>query len=130
MTTAAAAFTSARGRTLSDEFKLPFQMDGDSFVLLQPKTSVSLAMLALVDDATDDRPLSEQGSEVQRLLYTLLAYVEPQPNDPDSGELRGQALLRYRLDDPEDGFDLPDLEPVLRLLIKEKFGRPTKAQPA
>lgn len=140
MTTAAVPeYTSNREREVGPADRAAFKLDGDSYVLLRPKLAIATQMMRLAE--TDSyRSVSELGLDLTRLLLSILGYIEeedPEPvmledgetPNPNAGKLRGQALLRHRLSDPKDGFDLPDLEPIFRDLVKAMFGRPTQARP-
>lgn len=144
-------YTSKAGRVVPDAHKLAFTFDGDDFVLIRPKLLTAISMMDLAESPTP-RSTAGIGRDLARLLLGLLQYVEAQEpelpyltdengeilfdgegedavprKNPNAGKPRGRALLMARLDDPEDPFDLPDLEPVFRDLAGLIFKRPTGA---
>ena len=125
-------FTSRRGRTVGEQDKMPFKLDGDDFVLIRPKLNTGLTMLRLLETDTQ-RSYVELGADVARMLLGTLSYIEEQEPFIDADGVRhsrGQELLYDRLNDPNDGFDLPDLLPVFKQLAQAMFpGRPTGGLP-
>lgn len=124
------SITTAGAREVGEDDQKPFRIDGVTFHLLRPKAVVLGNVAALIDPT---RPWTAQENSKVLLQYVgnLIDYVKVEPNDEDTGDARGRALLKRRLSDPDDALDLHDLVPLLIGLMKGWFGsRPTGSRPA
>lgn len=119
--------TSANGgrRELTDADRMDFRIDSDSYVMLRPKLSIAVGMSDLLD--TPDDELGKLGVGLARILHALIMYVEREPRDPDTGQVRGQELLLQRLNDPRDSLDFLDIAPLFKEMQAVILGpaRPT-----
>lgn len=133
---------------------VPFTISGEKFVMVQPKMSVAIGMVQLVENA-EQYTVQDFGRRLAALLWQLLAYVQeevPQPEwlpnpeyDPDAKgrakppefvknpmafEPQGRGRILQRLNNPHDGMDIMNLEPIFRDVVSAMFDRPTGPSPA
>lgn len=108
--------TTTGERQYGKDDKIPFKIDGVTFVFLRPK-AIMLAQVAATLDL--NRPL-DQGENFHALLQyvgRMLTFVEDTPRD-ENGEATGRSLLEQRLASPSDPLDLDDLLPLLAQVLR------------
>ena len=115
---------------LQGQASIRFRLDGESFELRRPKTSLALAALHL-GNAEDARTQSQVSEEMIRYSGQIINYVareNPSADEPD--RLRGRARIMERLADPEDKLDIYHLFRPFQQLLEQLFNRPTQSRPA
>jgi hypothetical protein len=103
----------------------PFKIDGVVYHITRPKTSVIAGAAPLLMHRRGAQFNNQELAAVLQFVNQMCAYVVEEPDDPDTGEIRGQALLWERLSDPKDNLDLEDLIPLLARMVEGWAGRPT-----
>lgn len=123
-----------------------FRINGEDFVLRQPKMSIAMGMVQLTEQQ-DEYTAADFGIRLSHLMWGFVSYVEavppepltiPDPDDPKgepipnpvAGRLRGRGRLLQRLNSPDDAMDIMDLEPMFRQMVTVMFDRPTGPSPA
>lgn len=72
---------------------------------------------------------SENMRVMMRFAGRLINYIVEEPRTA-SGDYRGREWVAYRLQDPDDKFDLVNLVPILTDLMRSFLARPTGSPPA
>lgn len=106
-----------------------FRLDGELYTLLQPKTTIAMYMLNLAE-GTDAHTTTEIGTDMLNLTRSIIGYIKEEKPDAN-GNIRGQARLINRLNDPKDELDLDTLAALFNDLIAKLYAdRPTGPRPA
>lgn len=119
--------TSPPVRPVGSKDTAKFKLDGQEYTLARPKLSLAMTMLNLAAGEDFTKP-GDIGMDFIKMVAAFITYIEMEPpyKAPDGTvELRGQALIMHRLNDPKDDLDLPSLAEPINHLLEVLFDRPT-----
>lgn len=133
-----------------DTPRLPFKITGEMYWMRQPKLTVAVALVGMLDGSTDQPRIDGQENAMRAndALWGLVQYVEdeaaepfmlgvdgdeanPLRPNPDAGKLHGRARMVQRLRDPHDELDITHLGPLFERIVGAIFDEtPTGPSPA